>query len=133
MFTLTDTGVSKRLLKSQCSDFDFMRVCLLCGNECKPKDSKNPHSWVQVRQCTTVDRSSDITFKQHLENLCDETQDQWANEVAVRFNGVFDLPAAEAQYHVPCYNIFRVVPVSRPSTMAPVGEALRSVVTTMKT
>ena len=41
--TLTDTGVSKRLLKTQCSDFVFKRDCLLCWNECKPKDSKNPH------------------------------------------------------------------------------------------
>ena len=96
--TLTDTGVSKRLLKSQCNDFVFKRDCLLCGNECKPKDSKNPHRWVQVRQCTTVDRCSDVTFKQHLENLCDERQDQWANDVAARLCRVFDLPAADAQY-----------------------------------
>ena len=129
--TPTDTGVSKRLLKSQCSDFVFKRDCLLCGNECKPKDSKNPHSWVQVRQCRTVDRGSDITFKQHLENLCDERQDQWANEVAARLSGVIDLPASDAQYHAPCYDKFRVVPISRPSMMTPVEEALRSVVTTM--
>ena len=116
-----DTGASKRLLKSQCSDFVFKRDCLLCGNECKPKDSKNPHSWVQVRQCTTVDRDSDITFKQLLDNLCDERQDQWANKAAARLSGVIDLPATGTQHHVPCYNNLRVVPVSRPSMMAPVG------------
>ena len=127
----TDTGVSKRVLKSQCSDFVFKRDCLFCGNECKPKDSKNPHKWVRVRQCTTLGRGSNITFKEHLENLCDERQDQWANEVAARLYGVIDLPAAEAQYHVPCYDKFRVVSVSRPSLMAPVEEALRFVVTTM--
>ena len=69
----------------------------MCGNECKPKDSKNPHSWVQVRQCVSV---SDITFKQHLEHLCDERQDQWANEVAAQLSGVIDLPAADAQHHI---------------------------------
>lgn len=124
-------GVSKRLLKSQCSDFDFKRDCLLCGTECKPKDSKNPHRWVLVRQCTTVDRGSDITLKQKLENLCDERQDQWANEVMARLSGVIDLHAADAQYHVPCYNRFRVVPVTHPTMMTPVEEALRSVLSTM--
>ena len=42
-----------------------------------------------------------------------------------------DLPPADAQYLVPCYNTFRVVSLPRPSMMAPVGEALKSVVTTM--
>ena len=86
---------------------------------------------MRVRYCTTLGRSSNITFKEHLENLCEERQDQWANEVAARLYGVIDLPAAEAQYHVPCYDKFRVVSVSRPSLMAPVEEALRFVVTTM--
>ena len=53
----------KRLLKSQCSDFVFKRDCLLCGNVCKMKDSKNPHRWVQVRQCKTVTSGTAITFK----------------------------------------------------------------------
>jgi len=43
--TRAHIGVSKRLLKSQCSDFEFKRDCLLCGNECEPKDSKNSHRW----------------------------------------------------------------------------------------
>ena len=130
--TLIDHGVPKRLLKSQCSDFVFKRDCLLCGEECKPKDSKNPHSWVQVRQCTTVDRPGNITFQQQLENICEDRQDQWANEVAVRLCGVFDLHASDAQYHVCCYDKFRVIPLSRPSMMtASLEEALRSVVTTM--
>jgi len=86
---------------------------------------------VEVRQCKTVDRGSAITFKQQLENLCDERQDQWANEVTARLSGVIDLPAADAQYHVHCYNRFRVVPVNHPSIMAPVEEALRSLVSKM--
>ena len=52
------TVVSKRLLKSQCSEFVFKRDCLLCGNVCKMKDSKNPHRWVE--------------YNQQLENLYDE-------------------------------------------------------------
>ena len=46
-YALAHTVVSKRLLKSQCSDFVFKRDCLLCGNVCKMKDSNNPHRWVQ--------------------------------------------------------------------------------------
>ena len=55
---------------------------MLCGTVCKMKDSNNPHRWVQVRQCKTVNRGSAITFKQQLENLCDEREreDMWGNE-----------------------------------------------------
>ena len=40
---LTNAVVSKILLNSPCSDFVFNRDCLLCGNVCKIKDSRNPH------------------------------------------------------------------------------------------
>ena len=90
-------GVSKRMLKSECSDFVFKRDCLLCGKECKPKDSKNPQRWVKVRKCTTLERDSNITFKQKLEQICGERQDQWANEVMVRLGGINYLLAANAQ------------------------------------
>jgi chorismate mutase len=103
----------------------------LCGEECKPKDSKNPRRWVVVRKCTTVGRGSNITFKQQLRNLCDERQDQWANEVMARVSVVIDLHAVDAQYHVPCYERFRVVPVTCPFIIAPVEDALRSVRSTM--
>jgi hypothetical protein len=86
---------------------------------------------MMVRKCTTVGRGNNITFKQQLENLCDERQDQSANEVMTRVSGVIDLHAADAQYHVPYYKMFCVVPVTRPSIMAPVEEALRSVLSTM--
>ena len=87
------------------------------------KDSNNPHRWVQVRQCKTVNRGSAITFKQQLENLCDEREDLWGNEVAATLSGVIGLRAADAQYHAPCYN--------RPSITEPLEEALRSVLSIM--
>ena len=68
---LAHTVVTQILLKSQYSDFVFKRDCLLCGNVCKMKGSKNPHRWVEVRQCKTVNRGSAITYKQQLDNLCD--------------------------------------------------------------
>ena len=126
-----EPGTSNRLLKSQKkSDFIFKRDCILCGCECKPKDKKNPGRWVPVKQCRTVDRGSNITFKQQSENICDERQDQWSNEVMVRLCGIIDLHAADAQYHVPCYNRFCAIPV-KPITMEPDEEALRSVITVM--
>ena len=46
-----------------------------------------------------------------------------SGEVATRQSGVIDLNAADAQYHVPCYN--------RPSITEPLDEALRSVLSMM--
>ena len=95
----------------------------MCGNVCKIKDSKNPHRWVEARQCNAVDRGSAITFKQQLENLYDEREDLWGNEVAAILRGVIDLHAADAQYHVPYYN--------RPEITEPLEEALMSVLSIM--
>ena len=103
---LTDESVPKRFFKSQSGDFVFKRDCLFCGEVCKPKDSKNPQRWQQVRQCATLERDSDISFKERLENICEDRQDNWANEVATRISGIIDLPAAYAQYHVSCYDKF---------------------------
>ena len=85
----------------------------------------------KVKQCKTVDRDSAITFKQQLENLCDERQDQWANEVAVRLSGLIDLHAADAQYHVHCYNIFHKVPVTLTPIMVSEEKALSSIISMM--
>ena len=87
------------------------------------KDSNNPHRWVQVRQCKTVNRGSAITCKQQLENIYDEREDLWGNEVAATLSGVIGLHAADAQYHAFCYN--------RPSITEPLEEALTSVLSIM--
>ena len=128
---LAHTVVPKRLLRSQCSDFVFKRDCLLYGNVCKMKDNNNPHRWVQVRQCKTVNTGSAITFKQQLENLCDEREYMWGNEVTARLSGVIDLHAADTQYRVPSYNRFRIVSVTRPSITETLEEALRAVLSIM--
>ena len=125
---LGDAGSCKRMLKSSCGDFQFKRDCIFCGKECLPKDPKNPGRWVPVIQCTTVDRDGGISFKQHIENICDERQDQWAQDVTIRFSGVIDLHAADAQYHKHCYNSFRVVPKKLSSTTMPLEEAMKSII-----
>ena len=58
-----------------------------------------------------------------MENIYDEREDPWGNEVAAILSGFIDLHAAVAQYHVPCYN--------RPSITEPLEEALRSVFSMM--
>ena len=78
-----------------------------------------------------MNRDSAITFKQQLENLCDEREDLWGNEVTARLSGIIDLHAADAQYHVPSYNRFRFVSVTRPSITDCLEEALRSVLSIM--
>ena len=70
-----------------------------------------------------MNRGSVITFKQQLNNLYDEREDQWGNEVAARLSGVIDIHAADAQYHVPCHN--------RPLITEPLEDALRSVLSMM--
>ena len=70
-----------------------------------------------------MNSGSAITVKQQLENLCDEIEDLWGNEVAAILSGVIGLHAADAQYHVPSYN--------RPSITEPLEEALRSVLSIM--
>ena len=49
----------------------------------------------------------------------------------MRLSGVTDRHAADAQYHVPSYNRFRIVSVTRPSITEPLEEALRSVLSMM--
>ena len=72
----------KRQLKSNARDFVFKRDCLLCGQVCVPKDHKNPHRWVRVNQCRTVDRGDGVlTFREQLEYTCKERGDGWSSEV----------------------------------------------------
>ena len=129
--SVPDDEPLNRMLKSECSkEYVFKRDCLLCGDECKPKDSKNPHRWVPVRQCSTVDRDCGITFKEQLINICKARDDQWSQEVMVRLSGVIDLPAADAQYHKPCYDRFRIIPMKTLCSV-PSEEALQKVISMM--
>ncbi len=46
-------------------------------------------------------------FKDAVLQYCGDRNDEWGREVAIRCHGVYDLAAAEAQYHLRCYNEFR--------------------------
>ncbi|KAG0714917.1 hypothetical protein GWK47_013182 [Chionoecetes opilio] len=82
--------------------FIFREHCLFCGERCLPADPRNPSRWRTVIQCRTVD-----SFKQNILHKCDLHNDQLADNVRVRVNGVLsDLHAADTQYHEDCYKTF---------------------------
>ena len=128
-----DAG-GKRQLKSNARDFVSKRDCLLCGQVCVPKYHKNPHRWVRVNQCCTVDRGDGVlTFREQLEYTCKERGDGWSSEVSLRLSGVSgDLHASDAQYHAHCYNKFHktATAMSRQPCKSE-EEALRAIVDNM--
>lgn len=119
----------KRIIRSQLSAFEYSKQCLFCGLICEEKDSKNPNRWNPVKKCQTLDRSGLPSFKDVILSKCDERQDDWAEVVKLRVNGIMDLPAADAQYHSKCYNAFRKVPIDSSATASkPVDSCLASVI-----
>ena len=53
-----------------------------------------------------------------------ETMSGGGREVAIRCHGVYDLAAAEAQYHLRCYNEFRKIPYNT-NNVALYAEAMK--------
>ena len=49
-------------------------------------------------------------FKTAVLQYCGDRNDEWGREVGMRCHGVYDLAAAEAQYHLRCYDEFRKTP-----------------------
>ena len=82
--------------------------CIFCGNRCELLDSRNPQRWKKLIQCRTADRGKDrMPFKQSILLVCDQRNDLQADDIRLRVQGaVSDLHAADAQYHLDCYNAF---------------------------
>ena len=55
----------------------------------------------------------------------------WGREVAIRCHGIHDLGAAEAQYHLRCYDEFRIIPKHADQTPLIVDGAMKAVVDEM--
>ena len=88
-------------LRSNYHAFNFRRQCLICSQDCLPKDPKHPGRWRRVVICRTVE------MKQKFLKVCDERGDDVAAGVRVRINAaITDLHAADAQYHLDCYTTF---------------------------
>ena len=97
----------KKLRRSH-SEFDFMKHCLYCGEECKlEKDPKNPGRWQPAYMCrSTVSEVDKRPYKEFLLERCDVRGDDWGTDMRVRIEGALDLHAAEARYHRKCMSRF---------------------------
>ena len=113
--------------------FDFKKFCFICGDECIPKDPKNPKRWRRLVQCQTIE------IKEKILEVCKLRNDNLAAQVQVRILGaISDLHAADAQYHHDCYTSFtakrNVGSASKTTTLmsSPVEQALSDVILAIK-
>lgn len=121
-----------RIRRSQVEKFDFKKQCFFCGKTCEPINSKNPKRWDKVVQCERKGIKGAPAFKESILKCCTIRNDEWSKEVFLRCHSVHDLAAAEAQYHVRCYDRFRKVPFSTDQIVLAKDEALISLIDEMK-
>ena len=100
-----------RIRRSQVKEFHFKKQCLFCAASCEPVNPKHPDRWDRVVQCERKGVKDAPPFKAVVLHYCDDRNDVWSREVAMRCHGADDLSTAEAQYHVRCYDEFRKNPV----------------------
>ncbi len=70
---------------------------------------KHPDRWDRVEQYKRKGVKHAPPFKPVLMQYCYDRNDMWSREVAMHCHGVHDLAAAEAQYHLRCYDEFRKI------------------------
>ncbi len=117
-----------RLRHSSVDQFDFKMNCLLCNEICKGLDPKHPERWDKVCQCEVKGLSDTTPFREVLLDLAEKRNDQWGRNVALRISNAYDLGAAEAQYHVKCYDQFRKIPPFVDSTPLVEDKAMKTVI-----
>ena len=127
----SDDAPATRMRRSQVTDFDFRTQCLFCANVCEQINPKHPERWNRVIQCERMGMKNAPPFKDIVLQHCGDRNDSWGREVALRCHGAHDLAAAEAQYHLRCYNDFRKVPSQTEQTPFIDDSALQSLVSEM--
>jgi len=127
-----ETPVS-RIRRSQVTDFNFKKQCLFCAAACEPVNPKHPDRWDRVVQCERKGVKDSTPFKDVALLYCDDRNDMWSRDVAIRCHGVHDLAAAEAQYHIRCYDEFRKIPMHTDQTSTIADPALKLVIDEMYT
>ena len=127
----SDDAPATRMRRSQVTDFDFRTQCLFCANVCEQINPKHPERWNRVIQCERMGMKNAPPFKDIVLQHCGDRNDSWGREVALRCHGAHDLAAAEAQYHLRCYNDFRKVPAQTEQTPFIDDSALQSLVSEM--
>ena len=121
-----------RIRRSLVMAFDFKKQGLFCGTACKrDRDPKHPDRLDRVIQCERTGLKESTPFKTVVLQYCTDRNDVWSREVNLRCSGVHDLAAAEAQYHVRCYDEFRKVPAIPDQSRPLIDEAMQLVVDEM--
>ena len=94
--------------KTRRSHSTLVEHCLFCGAYCAVEpDKKNPSRWRIAYLVRTVDRKTQLPFKDVILNSCTERADAASDEVRLRVNGaITDLHSAEARYHESCRKEF---------------------------
>ena len=83
------------------SSFNCLEHCLICGDLCLEKATKNPGHHKKVVWCQT------IHMKDNLIKVCGQRGDSHEESVSSRITGaITDLYAADAQYHQTCFTSF---------------------------
>jgi len=90
-----------RQLRSSGLSYDIRNECIFCGKPDKYKKKKPKHKLTQVET---------HEFEETILDIGTERQDEWAENVFLRLQfihtNIYDLPAAEAQYHDQCRSNF---------------------------
>ncbi len=122
---------ARRIRRSPIIEFNFKKQCLFCAEECKPFNDRHPDRWDRVVQCERKGVKGAPAFKPIILQYCEDQNDAWSREVSLRCHGVHDLAAAEAQYHVCCYDEFRKIPVKIDQTLPIDDRAMKILVNEM--
>lgn len=78
--------------------FDFKHKCIFCSQDAKFNHRKWGYDTLQVKI---------LSFKQSIERVCSQRNDQWAYDFSGRIASIIDLPVADAIYHQKCSVNFR--------------------------
>jgi hypothetical protein len=88
-----EQNVQKRKTRADTGGFDYMEMCLLCGEVCL-QDDRN-----KAKRRKVAMHKTEVT----LNEACDKRgNDEWAREVKGRLAFCNDLMAVDAVYHTKC-------------------------------
>ena len=99
---------------SSTTPFNLKSCCLYRGEECKidNDDKKNPSRWREAHLVSANDylckeRNITIKYKGYLLEICERRNDDLAEKVRFRLNGIdSDLVAKDVRYHKICKTKF---------------------------
>lgn len=102
-------------------DFSFKNYCFFCGNNASEEAEKKQPQKCRRKIC----KVSTLEFKESIMKIARSRSDDTAKNVIARIEYVYDLVAAEAKYHINCYNSF-LRPTTGVKSCRPQNEAINS-------